>query len=173
MKPPFSEMCCATAPLVLEFDQQGNLLRRWSPGPNDPWMDQEHGIHIDHRNNVWLGGGGGGDDALPRGHVRQRQRRPRGRPGGHPDDGTEHQQRQHRNPEQLPEPLPRVLGVGQPGLAEDLVISAEEHGELDGDEGGEQGIEYEEWKSPLRASARAPRRHLDPVPAQRCGGGTG
>jgi DNA-binding beta-propeller fold protein YncE len=61
MKPPFSEMCCATAPLVLEFDQQGNLLRRWSPGPNDPWMDQEHGIHIDHRNNVWLGGGGGGD----------------------------------------------------------------------------------------------------------------
>src|SRR5512145_2040105 len=25
MKPPFSEMCCATAPLVLEFDQKGNL----------------------------------------------------------------------------------------------------------------------------------------------------
>ena len=31
MKPPFSEMCCATAPLVLEFDQQGTLLRRWNP----------------------------------------------------------------------------------------------------------------------------------------------
>src|SRR5678815_6032024 len=25
MKPPFSDMCCATAPLVLEFDQKGNL----------------------------------------------------------------------------------------------------------------------------------------------------
>ena len=46
---------------VLEFDQAGNLLRHWGPGPNDPWMDQEHGIHIDHKNNVWLGGGGGGD----------------------------------------------------------------------------------------------------------------
>ena len=64
MKPPFSEMCCATAPLVLEFDQKGNLLRRWGPGPNDPWMDQEHGIHIDHKNNVWLAGGGGADSQI-------------------------------------------------------------------------------------------------------------
>jgi hypothetical protein len=64
MKPPFSEMCCATAPLVLEFDQKGNLLRHWGPGPNDPWMDQEHGIHIDHKNNVWLAGGGGADSQI-------------------------------------------------------------------------------------------------------------
>jgi hypothetical protein len=64
MKPPFSEVCCATAPLVLEFDQKGNMLRHWGPGPNDPWMDQEHGIHIDHKNNVWLGGGGGGDSQI-------------------------------------------------------------------------------------------------------------
>src|SRR3954467_1134983 len=45
MKPPFSEICCATAPPVLEFDQAGNLLRHWGPGPGDPWMDQEHGIY--------------------------------------------------------------------------------------------------------------------------------
>ena len=64
MKPPFSEVCCATAPLVLEFDQKGTLLRRWGPGPQDPWMDQEHGIHIDHKNNVWLAGGGGGDSQI-------------------------------------------------------------------------------------------------------------
>jgi hypothetical protein len=64
MKPPFSEVCCATAPLVLEFDQKGNLLRNWGPGPKDPWMDQEHGIHIDHKNNVWLAGGGGGDSQI-------------------------------------------------------------------------------------------------------------
>jgi len=64
MKPPFSDMCCATAPLVLEFDQKGTLLRHWGPGPNDPWMDQEHGIHIDYKNNVWLGGGGGGDSQI-------------------------------------------------------------------------------------------------------------
>jgi DNA-binding beta-propeller fold protein YncE len=64
MKPPFSELCCSTAPLVLEFDPKGNLLRHWSPGPNDPWMDQEHGIHVDHKNNLWLGGGGGGDSQV-------------------------------------------------------------------------------------------------------------
>ena len=64
MKPPFSEMCCATAPAVLEFDQAGNLLRHWGPGPKDPWMDQEHGIHVDHRNNVWLAGGGGEDSQI-------------------------------------------------------------------------------------------------------------
>ena len=61
VKPPYSEICCATAPRVLEFDQAGNLLRHWGPGPGDPWMDQEHGIHVDYKNNVWLGGGGGGD----------------------------------------------------------------------------------------------------------------
>ena len=64
MKPPFSEICCATAPRVLEFDQAGNLLRHWGPGPNDPWMDQEHGIHIDYKNNVWLAGGGGADSQI-------------------------------------------------------------------------------------------------------------
>jgi hypothetical protein len=64
MKPPFSEICCATAPRVLEFDQAGNLLRHWGPGPNDPWMDSEHGIYIDQKNNVWLGGGGGGDSQV-------------------------------------------------------------------------------------------------------------
>src|SRR5687768_9584098 len=38
MKPPFSEICCATAPAVLEFDQAGNLLRHWNPAPGNPWM---------------------------------------------------------------------------------------------------------------------------------------
>jgi DNA-binding beta-propeller fold protein YncE len=64
MKPPFSDLCCSTAPLVLEFDQKGTLVSHWSPGPNDPWMDQEHGIHVDHKNNIWLAGGGGGDSQI-------------------------------------------------------------------------------------------------------------
>jgi DNA-binding beta-propeller fold protein YncE len=62
MKPPFSEICCATAPRVLEFDQTGNLLRHWGPG--DPWMDQEHGIYVDQNNYVWLAGGGGADSQI-------------------------------------------------------------------------------------------------------------
>jgi hypothetical protein len=67
MRPPWA-MCCASAPAVLEFDQAGNLLRRWggdpAGGPGYEWMDQEHGLTIDHKGNVWIGGGGGGDSHL-------------------------------------------------------------------------------------------------------------
>jgi DNA-binding beta-propeller fold protein YncE len=65
MKPPFSEICCAAAPPVLEFDQAGNLLRHWGgPAPRLPWTIGEHGLSIDHKGNVWIGGQGGGDSAI-------------------------------------------------------------------------------------------------------------
>jgi hypothetical protein len=58
-------MCCAKAPPILEFDQQGNLLRHWG-GQDDPggaykWPTSNHGITIDHKSNVWIGGNGGDD----------------------------------------------------------------------------------------------------------------
>ena len=58
------------APPVLEFDQEGNLVNHWGPvllpqadgsrpgGPN--WPDAEHGIFVDHLDNVYIGGGGSG-----------------------------------------------------------------------------------------------------------------
>ena len=56
--PPISE-CCRTAPPVLEFDQAGNLLRHWGgPGPGYEWPQSNHGIHIDYKGNVWIGGNG-------------------------------------------------------------------------------------------------------------------
>jgi hypothetical protein len=64
--PPWS-MCCGSAPAVLEFDQGGNLLRHWGGNPGGPgyeWFDQEHGIAVDTKGNVWMGGGGGGDSHL-------------------------------------------------------------------------------------------------------------
>jgi hypothetical protein len=64
--PPWA-MCCGSAPAVLEFDQAGNLLRKWGGNPGGPgyeWMDQEHGLAIDHQGNVWIGGGTGGDSHL-------------------------------------------------------------------------------------------------------------
>lgn len=70
-KPPTAEECCAAAPPILVFDQAGNLVRHWGPinlkdnheaGPN--WPDAEHGIFVDHNDNVWVGGGG---DALSKG----------------------------------------------------------------------------------------------------------
>ena len=50
--------CCAKAPPILEFDQQGTLLRHWggSDGEGYQWPASNHGITIDHKGNVWIGG---------------------------------------------------------------------------------------------------------------------
>jgi len=51
--------CCKVAPPVLEFDQAGNLVKSWGgPGPGYRWPDSEHGITVDHKGNVWVGGNG-------------------------------------------------------------------------------------------------------------------
>jgi DNA-binding beta-propeller fold protein YncE len=61
--PPIA-MCCAPAPPVLEFDQAGNLLRHWGgPGDGYDWPDSNHGITIDYKGNVWIGGNGRGKAA--------------------------------------------------------------------------------------------------------------
>ena len=44
LTPPRSK-CCVSAPPVLEFDSDGNLLRSWGgPGPGYEWVGREHGI---------------------------------------------------------------------------------------------------------------------------------
>jgi DNA-binding beta-propeller fold protein YncE len=54
--------CCAGAPPILEFDQAGNLLRHWGgPGQGYEWPDGNHGIYIDHKGFVWIGGNGPAD----------------------------------------------------------------------------------------------------------------
>ena len=56
MTPPVGR-CCTPAPPVLEFDQNGNLLRHWGgPGARYEWPISNHGITVDHRGNVWIGG---------------------------------------------------------------------------------------------------------------------
>jgi len=59
-----AELCCAGAPPVLEFDQAGNLLRHWGgpvAGAPYEWPDGNHGIVIDYKGNVWIGGNGAPD----------------------------------------------------------------------------------------------------------------
>lgn len=59
--PPIAE-CCKGAPPVLEFDQAGNLVRSWGgPGTGFEWPDSNHGITIDGKGNVWIGGNGAND----------------------------------------------------------------------------------------------------------------
>jgi len=51
--------CCRGAPPVLVFDQAGNLVRAWGgPGPGYEWPESNHGIFVDHKGNVWIGGNG-------------------------------------------------------------------------------------------------------------------
>lgn len=71
--PPRSE-CCVPAPSVMQFDRRGNLLRAWG-GSADPgflttrctpargceWPTNEHGIFVDHNDNVWIAGNGAGN----------------------------------------------------------------------------------------------------------------
>ncbi len=62
--PPISE-CCAPAPPVLEFDPEGNLVNAWGgPGEGYEWPVSNHGITIDHKDNVWIGGNGNPDSHI-------------------------------------------------------------------------------------------------------------
>jgi DNA-binding beta-propeller fold protein YncE len=56
LNPPQSD-CCIPAPPVLEFDQAGNLIQGWGgPGAGYEWPDNEHGMFVDYKDNVWVGG---------------------------------------------------------------------------------------------------------------------
>ena len=64
LNPPIAE-CCRTAPPVLVFDQEGNLLRAWGgPGQGYEWPQSNHGVHVDYKGNVWIGGNGEKDAHL-------------------------------------------------------------------------------------------------------------
>ena len=45
------------APRVLEFDNNGKFIQAWG-GPSDAyeWPDTEHGIYVDYKDRVWIGG---------------------------------------------------------------------------------------------------------------------
>jgi hypothetical protein len=59
--PPIGD-CCIPAPPVLEFDQAGNLVSYWGgPGAGYEWPQSNHGITVDHQNNVWIGANGNDD----------------------------------------------------------------------------------------------------------------
>jgi DNA-binding beta-propeller fold protein YncE len=58
LNPPTAS-CCSPAPPVLEFDQTGTLVGHWGgPGQGYEWPQSNHGITIDYKGNVWIGGNG-------------------------------------------------------------------------------------------------------------------
>jgi hypothetical protein len=78
--------CCVPAPPVIEFDAAGNYIQGWGEGGTEVhaggrgqlpgretrqknaagyyWPRHEHGIHVDHKGNVWIGGNGLGDNHI-------------------------------------------------------------------------------------------------------------
>ena len=56
--------CCKKAPPIMEFDQQGTLLRHFGgkDGEGYQWPASNHGLQIDGKGNIWIGGNGNGND---------------------------------------------------------------------------------------------------------------
>ena len=53
------------APPVLEFDADGNYVQGWGgPGEGYDWPEIEHGIYVDPKGFVWIGGNGKTDNHL-------------------------------------------------------------------------------------------------------------
>jgi DNA-binding beta-propeller fold protein YncE len=62
--PPMAE-CCLSAPPILEFDPEGNLVKAWGgPGEGFVWPQSNHGIALDDKDNVWIGGNGPTDSHI-------------------------------------------------------------------------------------------------------------
>jgi DNA-binding beta-propeller fold protein YncE len=58
MKPPTSK-CCVPAPPVVVFNQAGDVIKTWGgPGQGYDWPEMEHGMYIDPKGFVWIGGNG-------------------------------------------------------------------------------------------------------------------
>jgi NHL repeat len=68
---PPTAQCCRPAPPILELDSEGNLVGRWGgPGNGYDWPDSNHGITIDYKGNVWIGGNGRGTSSTGPGAAR-------------------------------------------------------------------------------------------------------
>jgi len=79
--PPKAE-CCVPAPPILEFDQAGTLIQSWGgPGQGYDWPQIEHGLFVDHKDNVWIAGNGENDAHLLKFTREGRFLRQFGKPG--------------------------------------------------------------------------------------------
>src|SRR6266566_3360951 len=51
------EDAARAAPPVMVFDAAGNFIKAWGGAGNRyDWPEREHGIHIDHKGFIWIGG---------------------------------------------------------------------------------------------------------------------
>jgi hypothetical protein len=51
------DQAAMAGPPVMVFDSAGNYVKGWGgAGPGYEWIEREHGIHIDYKGFVWIGG---------------------------------------------------------------------------------------------------------------------
>ena len=61
-----ADQAAMAAPPVMVFDAEGNFNQAWGgPGSGYEWPEREHGIHIDYKGFVWIGGNNCPARALP------------------------------------------------------------------------------------------------------------
>ncbi|MGH7679062.1 MAG: hypothetical protein ACRENU_11390, partial [Gemmatimonadaceae bacterium] len=59
--------CCRAAPPVLEYAPDGSLVKAWGgPSREYVWPISNHGIAVDDKDNVWIGGNGACTDSIVR-----------------------------------------------------------------------------------------------------------
>lgn len=74
---PKAGTCCAPAPPVLEFNPKGELVSSWGgPGAGFTWPSSNHGIDVDSKGNVWIGGNGRGAQPAAMAHNEDRMAGP-------------------------------------------------------------------------------------------------
>ena len=64
---PIVSECCNPAPPVMEFDPAGNNVGGWGgpvAGAPYQWPESNHGIVVDHKGFVWIGGNGQPDSHI-------------------------------------------------------------------------------------------------------------
>jgi DNA-binding beta-propeller fold protein YncE len=61
-----ADQAAVAAPSILVFDTAGNFIKAWGgEGSGHEWPQREHGIHIDYKGYVWLGGNNCPTNNLP------------------------------------------------------------------------------------------------------------
>jgi DNA-binding beta-propeller fold protein YncE len=62
---PAIGVCCKVAPEVLQFDANGTLVSNWGgKGTGYEWPESNHGITVDSKGGVWIGGNGNTDTQI-------------------------------------------------------------------------------------------------------------
>src|SRR5712691_5614194 len=63
LNPPTSACCRGAAP-VLAFNPAGDLIHSWGKAEGHEWPESMHGVFVDHKGFVWLGGNGAKDSQI-------------------------------------------------------------------------------------------------------------